>query len=108
MKWNFKTVGGESQKDVRERMNEAIGEILKENAGKRIAVFSHGYAITFYLMQWYKLLNVDSEQKLTFEYKGKVVYDRKINAPEVFKLTLDDNNNVENIEVIDIDYSEVE
>ena len=59
-------------------------------------------------MQWYKLLNVDSEQKLTFEYKGKVVYDRKINAPEVFKLTLDDNNNVENIEVIDIDYSGVE
>ena len=30
---NFKTVGGESQKDVRERMNQAIGEILKENAG---------------------------------------------------------------------------
>ena len=105
---NFKTIGGESQKDVRERMNEAIGEILKENAGKRIAVFSHGYAITFYLMQWYKLLNVDSEQKLTFEYKGKIVYDRKINAPEVFKLTIGDNNEVQNIEVIDIDYSEVE
>ena len=105
---NFKTVGGESQKDVRERMNEAITEILKENAGKRIAVFSHGYAITFYLMQWYKLLNVDSEQKLTFEYKGKIVYDRKINAPEVFKLTIGDNNEVQNIEVIDIDYSEVE
>ena len=105
---NFKTVGGESQKDVRQRMNEAIDEILKENTGKRIAVFSHGYAITFYLMQWYKLLNVDSDQKLTFEYKGNVVYDRKINAPEVFKLTIGDNNNVENIEVIDIDYSEVE
>ena len=35
-------------------------------------------------------------------------FSGKINAPEVFKLTLDDNNNVENIEVIDIDYSEVE
>ena len=105
---NFKTVGGESQKDVRQRMNEAIDEILKENTGKRIAVFSHGYAITFYLMQWYKLLDVNSEQKLTFEYKGNVVYDRKINAPEVFKLTIGDNNNVENIEVIDIDYSGVE
>ena len=105
---NFKTVGGESQKDVRQRMNEAIDEILKENTGKRIAVFSHGYAITFYLMQWYKLLDVNSEQKLTFEYKGNVVYDRKINAPEVFKLTIGDNNEVENIEVIDIDYSEVE
>ena len=89
-------------------MIEAINEILSEHKGKRIAIFSHGYAITFYLMQWYKLLDVNAEQKLTFEYKGKVVYDRKINAPEVFKLTLDDNNNVENIEVIDIDYSEVE
>ena len=59
-------------------------------------------------MQWYKLLDVNSEQKLTFEYKGNVVYDRKINAPEVFKLTIGDNNNVENIEVIDIDYSGVE
>lgn len=104
---NFCTVGGESQKDVRERMIEAINEILSEHKGKRIAIFSHGYAITFYLMQWYKLLDVNAEQRLTFEYKGKVVYDRKINAPEVFKLTLDDNNNVENIEVIDIDYSEV-
>lgn len=101
---NFKTVGGESQKDVRERMNEAINEILENNKGKRIAVFSHGYAITFYLMQWYKLLDVTAEQKITFEYNGKVVYDRKINAPEVFKLTLDEKNNVENIEVIDIDY----
>ena len=90
-------------------MNEAIGEILKENAGKRIAVFSHGYAITFYLMQWYKLLNVDSEQKLTFEYKGKVVYDRKINAPEVFKLEFNEKNelvDISNIEFNDLPYKD--
>ena len=36
---NYKTVGGESQKEVRDRFNEAFEEIIKMNKGKRIAIF---------------------------------------------------------------------
>ena len=83
---NFKTVGGESQKEVRNRMDEVITEILKQHKDKRIAIFSHGYAITFYLLKYCKLTNL-TDEKFTFEFNNKIIFDKKINAPEVFKLT---------------------
>ena len=104
---NFKTVGGESQKDVRNRMDEAITEILKQHKDKRIAIFSHAYAITFYLLKYCKLVNIQ-ENKFTFEFKNKIVFDKKINAPEVFKLTFDNEElmSIESIEFEDIPYNQ--
>ena len=104
---NFKTVGGESQKDVRNRMDEAITEILKQHKDKRIAIFSHGYAITFYLLKYCKLTNL-TDEKFTFEFNNKIIFDKKINAPEVFKLTFDNEElmNIESIEFEDIPYNQ--
>ena len=99
---NYKTVGGESQKEVRERFKEAFDEIIKKHKHKTIAIFSHGYAITFFLLNWCKLKNI-IDRKLVYEYNGKIILDKKINAPEVFKLQLDDNNNVVNIELLEFD-----
>ena len=98
---NFKTVGGESQKDVRNRMDEAITEILKQYKDKRIAIFSHAYAITFYLLKYCKLKNM-VENKFTFEFNNKIVLDKKINAPEVFKLTFEEYK-IKDIELIQFD-----
>ena len=104
---NFKTVGGESQKDVRNRMDEAITEILKQHKDKRIAIFSHGYAITFYLLKYCKLTNL-TDEKFTFEFNNKIIFDKKINAPEVFKLTFDNEElmSIESIEFEDIPYNQ--
>ena len=104
---NFKTVGGESQKDVRNRMDEAITEILKQHKDKRIAIFSHAYAITFYLLKYCKLVNIQ-ENKFTFEFNNKIIFDKKINAPEVFKLTFDNEElmSIESIEFEDIPYNQ--
>lgn len=104
---NFKTVGGESQKDVRNRMDEAITEILKQHKDKRIAIFSHGYAITFYLLKYCKLTNL-TDKKFTFEFNNKIIFDKKINAPEVFKLTFDKEElmSIESIEFEDIPYNQ--
>lgn len=101
---NFKTEGGESQKDVRERFNEAFSEILNENKGKRIAIFAHGYSITFFLMKWMKLLNLTSDKKFTFEFNNEVIFDKYIEMPEVFKLVVDENGNPIEITNIKIDY----
>ena len=103
---NFKTEGGESQKDVRERFDEVISEILDKYKDKRVAVFSHGYAITFYLIKYCKFLGVFDE-KLKYEFNGKIVFDKKINAPELFKLCFDDKElkSVEIIEFEDIPYN---
>ena len=101
---NYKTVGGESRKEVRERFTEAFNEVVSKNKGKRIAIFAHGYSITFFLMNWIKLVKLTDDKKFTFEYNGKTIFDKKIDAPEVFKVTLDDENNVIDIENIKINY----
>ena len=95
----FKTEGGESQEDVRNRVNEAFNEVVNNNRGKTIAIFSHGYAITFFLMKWVKLLELTEDRKFTFEFNGKIFYNKKLDAPEIFKLTINENN-----ELIDIEY----
>ena len=96
---NFKAEGGESQLDVRKRMNEAINEILDNNKDKRIAIFTHGFVIVFYCLQYCNIDEV-SNNKVIFNYKGKNILDRPINAPEVIKLTFN------NKELIDMDLIE--
>jgi len=100
---NFKTVGGECQKEVRERFEEAFKEVLNFNRGKRIAIFAHGYSITFFLMKWLKLEGVNEERKLTFSFHHEIIFDKKLEAPEVFKLVIDDN--VIEISNLEVDYS---
>lgn len=104
---NYKTEGGESQKEVRGRVTEVVNEILDANKGKRIAIFSHGYAITFYLMTWCKFLYNGRKDDIQFYFKNKKIFDKKINAPEVFKLEFDENNeiiDIKNLEFDDLPY----
>lgn len=106
---NFKTDGGEDQVAVRKRMGEAFNEIVTKNKGKRIAVFSHGIAITFFLLNFCKLESVTENKILTYSYNGKIIFSKRINSPDVFKLTLNDNLevvNVENIEFEDLPYDD--
>lgn len=96
---NFKTEGGESQAEVRERVNEAFQEVISQNKGKRIAIFTYDYAI-YFLLKWCKLEKVTPNREIKLSFKGKIVFDKKINSPEVFKLTLNDSNEIEEIENI--------
>ena len=106
---NYKTEGGESQIDVRKRFTETFNEILKDNKGKRIAIFSHGYAILFFLMTWCKFEYLEEKDYIKLTYKDKEIFNKKINAPEVFKLKVDNKNEVieiENIEFKDLSYKD--
>ena len=108
---NYKTEGGESQKEVRERFTEAFNEVLKANKGKRIAIFSHAYAITFFIMTWCKFKYNGNKDNMQFYFRNKKIFDKKINAPEVFKLEFDENNkilNIENIEFSDLPYKDAQ
>ena len=100
---NYKTVGGESQLEVRNRMYEAFEEVIQKNKGKRIAIFSHGYAITFLLLKWCKIEKVTAKYNFVLSFKGKIIFNKRINSPEVFKVTLNEENEVENIENIEFD-----
>ena len=88
-------------------MSEAFDEIVSQHMGKRIAMFSHGCAITFFLMRWCSLKSVNQSKILELEFNGKTVMNKKINSPEVFKITLNQKNEVidiDNIEFEDLDY----
>ncbi len=105
---NYKTEGGESQKEVRQRFTEALTEAINKNKGKRIAIFSHGYAITFYLMKWCKW-ELQEDNTFKYTYNGKVILDKKINAPGVIKLVFNENNeliDLNNIEFEDLPFRE--
>ena len=69
--------------------------------GKRIAIFTHGNAMTFLMMKWCKVENVTPNKAITLSYNGKIIFNKRLNSPEVFKLTLDENNNVKNVENIE-------
>ena len=103
---SFKTEGGESQKEVRDRVDEVINEILLKYKNKRIAVFSHGYAITFYLLKYCKLVSI-IDGNLKYEFNDKIIFNKKINSPEVFKLSFEDNKlmDIKIIEFDDIPYN---
>lgn len=106
---NFKTEGGESQKEVRERFSEAFEEVINMNKGKRIAIFSHGYAITFFIMKWCKFEYIEDKDDMKFTFKDKEIFNKKINAPEVFKLEFDEKNeliDIQNIKFKDLPYKD--
>lgn len=102
---SFHTEGGESQIDVQNRMDEVVSEILDQYQDKKIAIFSHGYAITFYLLKFCKLVNVVGGH-LTYEFHNKIIYDQAINAPEVFQLVFDGKKflSIECIQYNDLPY----
>ena len=95
---NYKIGNGESRKEVTERMYSVIENILKNNKNKRIAIVSHGTAIYFLLKKWCDI-ELEDEEKIKFTFNNKVIFDKKLDYCEIFKLIFDDNNlvNIENI-----------
>lgn len=79
---NLKNKDGESAKEVRKRMIEAIKEILEKYEGKKIVVVSHGAAIKYFLKQYCKY---DYENKIIC-YRDKKVCNMKLEAPCVLKM----------------------
>lgn len=100
----FKTEGGESQKEVRERVNEVFMDALKNYKGQRIIFFAHGYSITFFLMKWIKLINLTPDRKYTFEFNNKIIFDDYIDMPEIFKVIVDEVGNPIEIKNIKVKY----
>lgn len=108
---NYKTINGESQKMVRDRMGKVLDEILSNDKGKKAAVFTQGYAITFLLLNWCKLEEIRKDNGshiLKYSFNNKIIFDKKINSPEVFKLTFDEEKliNIENIVFKDLPYED--
>ena len=98
---NYKLNNGENQKEVRDRMYSAIMKILYENKNKRIAIVSHGTAISYLLKIWCDIQIVDN--KLRYSFNDNILLDGYFNYCQTFKLEFDDSNNLINIQNIKFD-----
>lgn len=72
-------------------MTNALNKVLKQNEGKNIVIVSHGAAIKFLLMNWWKL---NDELKLT--YKDSII---DLKSLSLIKLEFDEMN-LDNLRVI--------
>ena len=98
---NYKLNNGENQKEVRDRMYSVIMKILNKYPNKRIAIVSHGTAISFLLKKWCDVNIVDD--KLRYNFKNEIILDGYFNYCETFRLVFDDENKLIDIKNIKLD-----
>ena len=99
---NYKIKNGECQREVRERMYNAIIRVLNNHKGQRTVILSHSTAIIYLLRKWCNI-----EKNKNFNFNGIDFFDGKFQAPELFKLEFGKNNkllSIENIRPEGIDY----
>ena len=98
--WDYKLTNGESVNEVSKRMNEALSEILDVNRDKKIAIISHGTAISAMLKKWCNIKLNEETKLVDIYFNNKLVFDGNWKCPELFKLEFDDNNNLISIKNI--------
>lgn len=82
---NYKIGNGESQKETRERIYNALIEVLKENKGKRIAVVCHSTAMMYLFSTWCKVQYAGE-----YTFLDETFFDGEWNYLETFKLIFED------------------
>lgn len=89
---DLKNTGGESFREARERMTEAINEILDQIPGSGSAIIvSHAAAICAYLQQFYRVEVVDADSRHRKITRGeRVILDGVIQAPSCFRLAFEE------------------
>lgn len=97
--WDFKLEDGESLNEVSNRMYDAFMDVINNNIGKSIMIFSHGTALTTLFSKWCDIICDDENGLLKIYYKASLVFDGNWSAPELFKLEFEDNElvTIENI-----------
>ena len=95
---NYKISNGESQKEVVNRMYDAIMNIANNNKDKRIAVVSHGTAIGYLLTKWCDIRI--SDNGFICKYKEKILFEGHMNHCDIFKLIFNEVGNLVSIDKI--------
>ena len=96
---DLKFPNGESHNEVFKRFNEGFSETVLENRGKRVAIVTHGCAMTCFMNPYIELVEPVANDYKWFRFNGKELFKGKFDVPEVFKLTVNEKNK----EIIDIE-----
>ena len=89
---DLKNTDGESFREVRERMTEAINEILDQMSdGGSAVIVSHAAAICAYLQQFCRVEVVDADSKhRKITHGERVILDGVVHAPSCFRLVFEE------------------
>ena len=98
--WNYKLPNGESANEVSTRMNEVLLEILNKHKNKRVAIVSHGTAISAMLSKWCDIKLNEETKLIEIYFNSKLIFDGNWDCPELFKLEFDENNQLVQIKNI--------
>lgn len=88
---NLKNIDGENRIEVNKRMTTSLNKILKDNAGKKVVIVSHGAAIKFLLMNW-----CDLNENYKLVYNNSII---EVESPSAIKLEFR-KENLENMTII--------
>ena len=91
---NYKLGNGESRKEVENRMYEALIRVLKQSKNEKTVIVSHTSSIAFLLNKW---CDISYDSGYVIYYGNKLIVDG-FSAPDLIKLTFDDNNKLQDIE----------
>lgn len=94
--FNYRLSGGESINSTKNRITNAINDILKENKDLNILVVTHSIAITSYLLNFCET-GYNLDERLILNYKNNVIVDGTTNGVDIYRIIVD-NDNVTNIE----------
>lgn len=89
--WDYKLEHGESLNEVFERVKEFILEILNKNKNKKIAIISHGTAISVLLALWCDIKLNEKSKLVEIYFNDDLIFNGNWNCPELFKLTFNEN-----------------
>jgi len=96
---NLKMENGESLNEVNKRFSDFINELLINESDKSIVVL-HGIILMSYLQ------NISDfefyEDRLKIVFNTRIVVDRKLRNPDVFKIVFDNKNSILSIENIEV------
>ena len=88
---DFKNRSGESLREVSQRMDDCVSDILREMAdGEKAAAVSHAAAICAYLTKFCSVTVVNGAEKIRrIQFGNEIIMEGKIDTPSAFILQYD-------------------
>lgn len=97
--FNYKFANGESLNDTKERLNNIIDKIIKNNKGLNVAIFTHKRAIMSYLLD-YTSHGYNLDDRLILSFDDTVILDDASKDVDILVVDYDNGKitNISNIE----------
>ena len=92
---DYKIGNGESINEVTERMYKTFTKVFNNNKGKTIMIVCHATSLMSLFRKYADVKINESTTKLELYFNNEMVFDGNFRAPELFKMTFEDDKLIE-------------